>query len=47
MVFEEIDPQILTIHRILESVRAKKLVATFLFVDFSKAFDFIHRIEYF
>ena len=35
--------QILTIRRILESVRAKNLETTILFVDFSKAFDFIHR----
>ena len=36
--------QILTIHRILEGVRAKKkLQATILFVDFTKAFDSIHR----
>ena len=35
--------QILTIHRILESVRAKNLQATLLFVDFTKAFDSIHR----
>ena len=36
-------PQILTIRRILEGVRAKNLEATILFVDFSKAFDSIHR----
>ena len=35
--------QILTIRRILEAVRAKNLEATILFVDFSKAFDSIHR----
>ena len=35
--------QILTIHRILEGVRAKNLRATLLFVDFTKAFDSIHR----
>ena len=35
--------QILTIHRILEGVRAKKLETTLLFVDFSKAFDSINR----
>ena len=35
--------QILTIHRILEGVYAKNLEATILFVDFSKAFDSIHR----
>ena len=34
--------QILTIRRILERVRAKKLDAT-IFVNFSKAFDPIHR----
>ena len=35
--------QILTIRRILEGVQAKNLQATFLFVDFTKAFDSIHR----
>ena len=35
--------QILTIRRILEGVRAKNLQATILFVDFTKAFDSIHR----
>ena len=35
--------QILTIRRILVGVRAKKLQATLLFVDFTKAFDSIHR----
>ena len=35
--------QILTICRILEGVRAKNLEATILFVDFSKAFDYILR----
>ena len=35
--------QILTIRRILEGVRAKNLEATLLFVDFTKAFDSIHR----
>ena len=35
--------QILTIRRILEGVRAKKLEATISFVDFNKAFDSIHR----
>ena len=35
--------QILTIRRILEVVRAKNLEATILFVDFTKAFDSIHR----
>ena len=33
----------MTIRRILESVRAKDLQATILFVDFTKAFDSIHR----
>ena len=35
--------QILTICWILEGVHAKKLEATVLFVNFSKAFDSIHR----
>ena len=35
--------QILAIRRILEGVRAKNLAVTILFVDFSKAFDSIHR----
>ena len=35
--------QILTICRILEGVRAKNLQATLLSVDFTKAFDSIHR----
>ena len=35
--------QILTIRRILEGVRAKNLQATLTFVDFTKAFDSIHR----
>ena len=35
--------QILTIRGILEGVRAKILLATLLFVDFTKAFDSIHR----
>ena len=35
--------QILTIRRILEAVRAKNLQATLIFVDFTKAFDSIHR----
>ena len=35
--------RILTIHRILEGVRTKNLEATILFVDFTKAFDSIHR----
>ena len=35
--------QILIIRRILEGVRAKNIQATLLFVDFTKAFDSIHR----
>ena len=35
--------QILTICRILEGVQAKYLQATLPFVDFTKAFDSIHR----
>ena len=35
--------QILNIRWILEGVRAEKLEATILFVDFTKAFDSIHR----
>ena len=35
--------QILTIRRILEGVRTKNLQATLIFVDFTKAFDSIHR----
>ena len=35
--------QILTIHSILEGVRAKNLQATIQFVDFTNAFDSIHR----
>ena len=35
--------QILTIHRILQGVRAKNLEATILFVNFTKAFYSIHR----
>ena len=35
--------QILAIRRILEGVRAKNLKSTILFVDFTKAFDSIHR----
>ena len=38
--------QILTIRRILEGVRTKNLQATLLFVDFTKAFDSIHRGEH-
>ena len=35
--------QILTVRRIIEGIRAKNLQAVILFVDFSKAFDSIHR----
>ena len=35
--------QILTIRIIFESVRAKNQQVTILFVDFTKAFDSIHR----
>ena len=35
--------QILTIRRILEGIWAKNLQATILFIDFTKAFDSIHR----
>ena len=35
--------QILPIRRIIEGVRIKKLEAILLFVDFSKAFDSLHR----
>ena len=35
--------KILTIRRVLEGVRAKSQKATLLFVDFTKAFDSIHR----
>ena len=35
--------QILTICQILEGVRAKNLEVTLLFVDYSKAFDSMHR----
>ena len=35
--------QILTLRQILEGVPAKNLEATILFVDFSKAFDSVHR----
>ena len=30
-------------HRIIEGVRAKNLQVTMIFVDFTKAFDSIHR----
>ena len=35
--------QILIVRRIIEGVKAKSLPATLLFVDFSKAFDSVHR----
>ena len=35
--------QILTVRRVIEEVKAKNLQAVLLFVDFSKAFDSIHR----
>ena len=35
--------QILTIRRILEGVKSKNLLLTLLLIDFSKAFDSIHR----
>ena len=35
--------QILTAHRLIEGVKAKNLKAVIMFVDFSKAFDSIHR----
>ena len=35
--------QILTIRRMLEGMQAKNLLVTILFVDFTKAFDSIHR----
>ena len=34
--------QILTVRRIIEGVKARQISATLLFVDFSKAFDFLH-----
>ena len=35
--------QTLTIRRIIKELRTKKLEATLLFVDFTKAFDFTQR----
>ena len=35
--------QILTVRRLIEGVKAKNLKAVIMFVDFSKAFDSIHR----
>ena len=35
--------QILTLRRLVEGIKAKQLPAVFIFVDFSKAFDSIHR----
>ena len=35
--------QILTVRRIIEGVKARQIPATLLFVDFSKAFGFVHR----
>ena len=35
--------QILTVRRIIEGVKAKNVQAVFTFVDFSKAFDSVHR----
>ena len=42
-MFYEIKTEFYCIRRILQSVRAKTLQATLLFVDFTKAFDCIHR----
>ena len=36
-------PQVLTLRRLIEGITEKQLTATLLFVDFSKAFDSIHR----
>ena len=46
MVLELIDTttgQILTVRRIIKGTNEKNLTATLLFIDFSKAFDSIHR----
>ena len=37
--------QILTVRRIIEGVKEKNLDASLIFVDFSKAFDSIHRAK--
>ena len=37
--------QILTVRRLIEGVRAKNRKPSLLFVDFSKAFDSIHRCK--
>ena len=36
-------PQILTLRRLIEGIKEKQLPAILTFVDFSKAFDSIHR----
>ena len=36
-------PQILTLRRLIEGIKQKQLPAILTFVDFSKAFDSIHR----
>ena len=41
--YRSMTSEILTIRRILKSIRTKKLKATLLFIDFYKAFDSIHR----
>ena len=43
IAFKGITSQILMIHQIIERVQAKNLKATLLFVDFSKAFNSIHK----
>ncbi len=35
--------QILSLRRLIEGIKEKQLTAILLFVDFSKAFDSIHR----
>ena len=37
--------QILTVRRIIEGIKEKHLPALILFIDFSKAFDSIHRVK--